>query len=187
MIALWYVSRGTGLALLIMLTAVVVLGALHSGRFAARRWPRFAIAEVHRNLSLVTLAFLVVHVATAIIDPYAGIRWLDALLPFVSTYEPFWLGLGAVASDLFLALIVSSMLRPRISPRAWRGLHWTAYACWPIALVHGFGIGGADSRLGWVLMLMLVCGVAVLIAAVWRYNARHPDTEARRRPWTGAR
>ncbi|NKQ55982.1 ferric reductase [Amycolatopsis sp. K13G38] len=187
MTALWYLSRATGLALLIMLTSVVVLGALHSGRFAARKWPRFAIAEVHRNLSLVTVVFLVVHVATAIIDPYAGIHWLDAVLPFVSSYHPFWLGLGAFASDLFLALIISSLLRPRISARAWRALHWTAYACWPFGLVHGLGIGGADSRLAWVLLLMLCCGVAVLIAVVWRYNARHPDTEARRRPWTGMR
>jgi sulfoxide reductase heme-binding subunit YedZ len=187
MTALWYASRATGLALLVMLTAVVVLGALNSGRFAARTWPRFAIADVHRNLTLVTVAFLVVHVATAIIDPYAGIHWLDALVPFVSSYHPFWLGLGAVASDLFLALIVSSLLRPKISQRVWRALHWAAYACWPVAVVHGWGIGGADSRLGWVLVLMLCCALAVLVAVGWRLATSHPDTEARRRPWAKAR
>ncbi len=187
MTVLWYTSRAAGLACLVLLTAVVVLGVLNSGRFAARRWPRFAVSDLHRNLSLVTVVFLAVHIATAIIDPYAGIAWLDAIIPFVSVYHPFWLGLGAVAFDLILALIVSSLLRPRISQRTWRGLHWTAYACWPLALVHGFGIGGADSRLPWVLLLMLVCAVAVLIAVVWRVNARHPDTEARRRPFTEVR
>ncbi len=64
---------------------------------------------MHRNLSLLTLAFLAVHVASAIIDPYAGIAWLDVVVPFVSTYHPFWLGLGAVALDLILAVVVTSV------------------------------------------------------------------------------
>lgn len=187
MTALWYASRATGLALLIMLTAIVVLGALNGGRFAARNWPRFAISDLHRNLSLVTVAFLVVHVATAIIDPYAGIAWLDAVVPFVSVYHPLWLGLGAVASDLFLALIFSSLLRPRISQRVWRALHWTAYACWPIAVLHGWGIGGADSRLAWVLVVMVICVLAVIVAVGWRLVSSHPDSEARRAPWTRVR
>jgi sulfoxide reductase heme-binding subunit YedZ len=187
MTALWYASRATGLALLVMLTAVVVLGALNGGRFAARNWPRFAISDVHRNLSLITVAFLVVHVATAIIDPYAGIAWLDAVVPFVSTYHPFWLGLGALASDLFLALIVSSLLRPRISQRVWRAVHWAAYVCWPVAVLHGWGIGGADSRLLWVLALIVVCVLAVIVAVGWRLASSHPDTEARRAPWAKAR
>ena len=187
MTALWYTSRATGLALLVMLTVVIVLGALNSGRFTTRTWPRFAVADVHRNLSLITVAFLVVHVATAIIDPYAGIGWLDALVPFVSVYHPFWLGLGAIAADLFLALILSSLLRPRISQRTWRALHWSAYACWPIAVLHGWGIGGADSRLSWVLVLMGLCVLAVVVAVTWRLVAHHPDTEARRRRWAKVR
>jgi predicted ferric reductase len=187
MTALWYASRATGLALLVMLTAVMVLGALNRGRFAARNWPRFAIADVHRNLSLVTVAFLVVHVTTAIIDPYAGIAWLDAVVPFVSAYHPFWLGLGAVASDLFIALIVSSLLRTRIRQRTWRAVHWAAYASWPIAVVHGWGIGGADARLVWVLVLMVICVLAVFAAVGWRLVSSHPDTEARRAPWARVR
>jgi predicted ferric reductase len=185
--ALWYASRATGLTSLVLLTAVVALGALNGGRFSSARWPRFAVAGVHRNLSLLTVAFLVVHIATAVIDPYAGIAWLNAVLPFSSSYHAFWLGLGAVAFDLFVALIVSSLLRPRIDVRIWRAIHWAAYVCWPVALAHGLGIGGTDSRLGWVLVLTGVCVLAVLGVVLWRVAASHPDTEARRQPWTGVR
>lgn len=172
--ALWYVSRATGLLALVLLTSVLVLGALTGGRASTGRWPRFAVAALHRNLTLLTLAFVVVHVSSAIIDGYAGIAWLDAVLPFVSVYHPFWLGLGAAAFDLFLALLGSSLLRPHINPRWWRGLHRAAYACWPIAVAHGLGIGGADSRTGWVLAVVGACAVAVASAVAWRASARVP-------------
>ncbi|MFC4949116.1 hypothetical protein [Pseudonocardia sp. GCM10023141] len=99
----WYLSRGTGLVSLLLLTSTVVLGALHSGRASTGAWPRFALHAVHRNLALLTVAFLGVHLSTAIIDPYAGITRLDTVLPFGASYHPFWLGLGATALDLLIA------------------------------------------------------------------------------------
>lgn len=187
MIALWYASRATGLVSLLLLSGVVVLGALNTGRFASANWPRFAVARIHRNLSLLAVAFLAVHISTAIIDPYAGIEWFGAVIPFIASYQPFWLGLGAVAFDLLVALIVSSLARPWIPLRLWRALHWGAYVCWPVAVAHGLGIGGADSRLLWVLLFTTGCVVAVVIALVWRASTRHADTQARRRPFQGIR
>ena len=95
--------------------------------------------------------------------------------------SPFWLGLGAVALDLVLAVVVTSLLRLRIGLRQWRAVHLSAYALWPVALLHGVGIGGADTRLGWVLALYLACAVAVLVAVVRRLLVRDPDRDARRR------
>jgi methionine sulfoxide reductase heme-binding subunit len=177
---LWFTSRGTGLVSLLLLTATVVLGSVHSGRVATIRWPRFTVHAVHRNLSLLALGFLAVHVATAIIDPYAGIGWVDALVPFVSSYHPFWLGLGTLALDLILALIITSLLRTRLPLRLWRGVHLCAYGLWPIALAHGLGIGGADSRLPWVLAVDAVCALAVVLALVRRLTAEDRDRDARR-------
>src|SRR5436190_363795 len=177
--ALWYASRATGLVTLLLFTATIVLGTLNVGRFNAGGWPRFVVAAVHRNVSLVALGFLMVHVATAIVDPYAGIGWLDAVVPFGSVYRPFWLGLGAVAGDLVLAIIVTSLVRVRIGVRLWRAVHWAAYACWPLAVVHGLGIGGADSHVGWVLALDVACLVAVVVAVGWRFAVVHADTRVR--------
>ena len=138
---MWYVARAAGIVSLLLLTGSVLLGILTSVRWFSDRWPRFTTTLVHRNLSLLAVVFLVVHVATVVIDGFAPIRWLDAIVPFASPYRPFWLGLGTVAFDLVLALIATSLLRNRIGPRLWRGTHWLAYACWPIAVVHGMGTG----------------------------------------------
>ncbi len=185
--ALWYASRATGLVSLLLLTAVVVLGTANGARFAAANWPRFTIAALHRNLSLLTVVFLTVHVATAVIDPYAGIGWISVVVPFTGHYSPFWLGLGAVALDVLLALIITSLCRPWINPRLWRAIHWAAYLCWPVAVAHGLGIGGADTRLRWVLVLTGVCILTVVVAVLWRASVQHPDTEGRRRPFQDAR
>ena len=185
--ALWYASRATGLVALVLLTSTTVFGLLGAGRLSIARWPRFAITSLHRNLSLLTVAFLGVHIATAVIDPYASIGWADAVLPFSARYQPLWLGLGAVAIDLLAALVVTSLLRERIGLRLWRGIHWTAYLCWPVAFAHGLGIGGADSHRLWVLSVDLLCLLAVAVALAMRSTATHQDTVARQQPHPAAR
>jgi len=179
--ALWYLSRGTGVVALLLLTGALVLGMLNAGRLTSERWPRFTISAIHRNVSLLSLVFLVIHIVSSIIDPYAGIRWLDAVVPFVSSYRSFWLGLGALSGDLMLAVLITSLLRPRINYRVWRAIHWLSYAVWPIALVHGIGTGITDDHVVWVLISDVVCGLAVLVALWWRLGSTHPDTEARTR------
>jgi methionine sulfoxide reductase heme-binding subunit len=168
--ALWYLTRGTGLVSLLLLTATVVLGVLQVNRWSSPRWPRFVTAGLHKSLSLLVTAFLGVHIATTVIDGYVTIRWVDALVPFIGSYRPFWLGLGALAFDLLLALIVTSLLRERIGYRAWRAVHWAAYLCWPVALFHGLGTG-TDTRVGVVLVLYLGSIAAVVGAVCWRLLA----------------
>lgn len=177
---LWFASRACGVVALALLTGTTVLGALHTGRAASAAWPRFVLHGLHRNLALLAVAFVAVHVATAIVDPYAGIRWIDAAVPFASSYHPFWTGLGAAALDLLAALVATSLVRTRLPLLLWQRLHRAAYGLWPVALAHGLGIGGGDSRLGWVRGIDVACAVAVAAAVVARLRARHPDTDARR-------
>jgi DMSO/TMAO reductase YedYZ heme-binding membrane subunit len=164
---LWYATRATGLVTLLLLTASVLLGLLTAGRFASLTWPRFLTQGLHRNVSLLVLVFLTLHVGTTVIDTYTNISLAAAFVPFASSYKAVWLSLGAVALDLMLALVVTSLLRDRLGYRSWRRVHWLAYACWPVALAHGFGIG-TDRRTIWVVSLDVACLAAVLIAAVWR-------------------
>jgi predicted ferric reductase len=177
---LWFVSRACGLVALLLLTGTVVLGCAHATRLSAGGWQRFTLHAVHRNLSLLALAFLAVHIGSAIVDGYVPLRWIDAAVPFVSQYHPFWLGLGAVAFDLFVAVLVTSLLRGRLSQRVWRTVHVASYALWPVAVIHGLGIGGSDSRLAWVIALNGLCAAAVAASITRRLLVRHPDTKARR-------
>lgn len=164
---LWYATRATGLVTLLLLTASVLLGLLTAGRFASLSWPRFLTQGLHRNVSLLVLVFLALHVATTVIDTYTNISLAAAFVPFASSYKADWLSLGAVALDIMLALVVTSLLRDRLGYRSWRRVHWLAYACWPVALAHGFGIG-TDRRTTWVVALDVACVAVVLIAAAWR-------------------
>ncbi len=170
--ALWYLTRGTGLVALVLLTASVVLGIMEISEWSRPHWPRFLTAGLHRNISLLATAFLVVHIATAVLDTFAPIGWLDAVVPFISRYRPIWLGLGALAFDLLVALIITSLVRRRLGYPAWRAVHWASYACWPVALVHGLGTG-SDTSTGWVLVMSLGCLAAVVLAVWWRlWNSR---------------
>lgn len=170
---LWYLTRGTGAAALLLLTTAVVLGVLTSVRWSSPRWPRFIIEWLHRNVSLVVLIFLAVHIASAVVDGFVALRWIDAVVPFSAGYKPLWVGFGAVAFDLLLAVTVTSLLRVRIGYRAWRIVHWSAYACWPIALVHSLGTG-SDTTRAWLLVVESVVVVSVIAAACWRLMARPP-------------
>src|SRR2546425_11365044 len=103
---------------LVLLTAVVGLGILSSLRFEATGWPRFLTAGLHRNLALVTLVFLGLHIVTAVVDPYTSLGWTAAVIPFSSYYRTFWLGLGTIAAELVAVIGLTTLARPVIGPRA---------------------------------------------------------------------
>jgi methionine sulfoxide reductase heme-binding subunit len=163
----WYLTRSTGAVALLLLSVAVALGVADVRRFSTPSWPRFVIDALHRNVSLLALVFLVLHILTAVLDSFASISPLDAFVPFVGSYRPFWLGLGAVAFDLLLAVILTSLLRGRVGPRAWRLTHWLVYACWPVALLHTLGTG-SDVRTTWLLALSGLCLALVLGAVLAR-------------------
>src|ERR1700733_1986612 len=167
MTAFWYMSRATGIVALVLLTAVFVLGIAVRGKSTLPGLPRFGTTELHRNISLLAVAFVAVHVLTAVLDSFVHIPLLAAVVPFSSGYERLWLGVGAVGFDLMLALILPSLLRGRLNPRLWRAIHLTAYLCWPIALVHSV-FASKDLR-QFPMMFIAIASVVLIIAAVaWR-------------------
>jgi predicted ferric reductase len=171
---LWYATRAAGLVTLLLLTASVLLGVLTAGRFASPRWPRFLTAGLHRNLSLLALAFVVLHVGTTVLDSYTSIQLSAAFIPFISGYKRIWLGLGAIALDLLIAVLATSLLRTRLGYRAWRLVHWCGYACWPVAVAHGAG-AGTDSRTSWAAAMTVGCVAMVAAAVAWRLLQRWPE------------
>lgn len=165
--AFWYLTRGSGVVALLLLTAAVVVGIVNALRWRSDRWPRFALTDAHKNLTLLSIAFVAIHVVTTVADGYAPIGLQDALVPFLSPYRPLWLGLGAVSFDLLLALVITSLLRASIPAGLWRGLHWFAYAAWPVAILHSLGTG-SDARTGWLQALGIGCVVLVAGAVLAR-------------------
>jgi sulfoxide reductase heme-binding subunit YedZ len=168
--SLWYATRASGIVTLILLTLTMILGLLTTSRAQARNWPGFAQQEIHRRISIIAVVFLAIHVLTSILDTYVHIGWFALVVPFASPYSRFWVGLGTIALDFMVAVFVSSLLRGRLKPGTWRGIHWLAYASWPVALAHTFGLG-TDSRERWVIALGVLCVLSVGVALAWRLHA----------------
>src|SRR5262249_4464448 len=101
------------------------------------------------------------------------VRLVNATVPFTGSYRPLGVGLGVVAFDLLAALVITSLLRQHIGYQAWRAVHWTAYACWPFAMLHGLA-AGTDTPTVWGR------AVAALVAAArgWRGRAAPPPAAA---------
>jgi DMSO/TMAO reductase YedYZ heme-binding membrane subunit len=182
---LWYLTRSAGVVSLLLLTGSTVLGVMATVRWRSERWPRFVTSGLHRNVSLLALAFLVVHIVSAVADGFAPIGWLDSVIPFHGTYRSVWLGLGAVAFDLLLALLVTSAVRQRLGYPAWRVVHWLAYGCWGLAVVHGLGTG-TDPKATWMQAVTIACVGAVVLAVWWRVVAGWPAPRGPRLAGLGA-
>jgi len=175
----WYLTRSTGAVALILLTAAVALGVADVKRWSSPRWPRFVIDSMHRNVSLLAMVFLVLHILTSVLDGFAPISLSDAVIPFAGAYRPFWLGLGAVSFDLLIAVVITSLLRQRIGFGTWRTVHWLTYASWPIALLHGLGTG-SDVKFTWMLAVTIICTIVVLGAVLARVLAGWPASSRAR-------
>ncbi len=172
--ALWYFGRGAGVTALVLFTLVMVLGVVVRAGKPLPGLPRFAVQAVHRTTSLTAVAFLVLHIGSLLFDPYAQLRLVDTVVPFVGSFKPLWQGLGTLALDLVLLLVISSLMRHRLGVRSWRILHWSAYLCWPIAIGHAVG-NGTDGTSTWLLAIVAICVAAVGAAIGYRLFGHYDD------------
>jgi methionine sulfoxide reductase heme-binding subunit len=180
-IDLWYATRATGLAAMVLMTATVVLGLTTARRAGNAKWPRFIQQDLHKRISLLTVVFLLVHILTSVLDSYVNIGWAAIVVPFTSAYDRFYVGLGAIALDLMIAVVISSLLRSHINAKVWRAIHWVSYVSWPVAMAHSIGTG-TDMRLGWVDGLVGLCCLVVVSTATWRFAGSMITNRGRRVP-----
>jgi sulfoxide reductase heme-binding subunit YedZ len=187
MTALWYIARGTGIVSVIMLSGSVALGIITSLKWTTKKWPRFVTQGLHKNVSLLSVVFLAIHIVTTVFDPVSPVHLFNAIVPFSGRYRPIGIGLGVIAFDLLLALIVTSLLKKQIGLKVWRAVHWSAYACWPFAMLHGLR-SGTDAHALWAEAVYAGCAAAVLTAIAWRIDAAtaEPTPTTRRRTPTAA-
>jgi methionine sulfoxide reductase heme-binding subunit len=173
---LWFATRGAGIVSLILFSAVACLGLLAVARTQARWWPRFLTVELHRNLALLSVVFLAIHILTAVLDPFTHLGLAAAIVPLASAYRPLPIAFGVVSIYLVAAVIVTSLLRERIGHRVWRAIHWTSYASFPLAVEHTL-TAGSDSFAQWMLGVTAVCVLAVGAALLYRATAGGTNRE----------
>ncbi len=181
-----------GVFALIGLTAAVGVGLLASDRIVMTPSGRIIAQAVHRAVSFGAVGFLLIHIVTEIIAGRS--QAADAVLPFLDQGRTLYLGLGTLASDLFLLILVTGILRARfatVRPTwAWRALHSAAYLAWVLGIIHGLLAGRtAKPYVDWSYgACVAAVGLALIVrvvAAGWvRETASSPVPEAP--PWLTA-
>jgi sulfoxide reductase heme-binding subunit YedZ len=148
----WYIARAGGIVAYALLTASVIVGLLLSGRSPSKRWPKFALEDVHRFLGILAGIFIVVHAFGLLIDNYLPFSITDLVVPGAASYRSFWTALGVVSAELLGALAITNHYRRRIPHALWRKAHRLNFAVWVLALFHGI-FAGTDTGSAWAITL----------------------------------
>ena len=167
---LWALGRGNGIVALAFMTLSVALGIATRSARPLFTLPRFGVADVHRFVALAGTLLVGLHMGLLLMDPYAKLKLIDFVVPFLGSYRPIWQGLGTVAVDLLIVIVITSLLRQRLGVRTFRVIHWTTYLLWPIAMAHALG-NGTDTGHLWFMAFAGVCALLVIIAVVFRLRA----------------
>ncbi|MHB8587784.1 MAG: hypothetical protein ACYDA0_02900 [Candidatus Dormibacteraceae bacterium] len=161
---LWFLDRSAGEVTLVLMSVAMVLGIVRASLPAA--YPA-SVEGAHANIALLTIAFAGLHVLASVLDPFAGLGPVDALVPFVSAYRGTWLGLGVISGYLYGVSVLVSWPARRLPRAVWIWLHRTMYAAWVLALVHSLGTGSdVQNKVFLLLNVTAVAGVLVVFLTV---------------------
>lgn len=177
----WYATRASGIVAWLLLTASVLWGVVLSTKaFPEHRRPAWLL-DFHRWLGALTVAFVVLHVASLIADSYVTFDIADVSIPFVSDWKPLPVALGIVAAWGLLAVEVTSLAMRRIPKKVWRAVHLVSYLIFWLTTLHAAFAGSDTSR-----ALYQVTGAASIVAVAWatvyRLTHRKPVRVTRPKP-----
>lgn len=166
----WYLARSAGIVAYLLLSTSVVVGTLLVGR-RDLRWPKFAVQEIHRFLSILTGVFIVVHGGGLLLDRVVPFSLTQALVPFSTSYRPFAVGLGVAAAELMAAVGITNHFRTRLPYKVWRRVHYLTILVWLGATAHGV-LAGTDRQDSWFIALVIVAACSVALAFLVRISGR---------------
>jgi hypothetical protein len=178
--AYWYSARAGGIVAYLLLWLGTLWGVLMSGKLAKGQWA----FGLHEFLSILAMVFAALHAIVLLGDAYIGFSVVNLLVPFTGPYRPLWTGFGTLALYLGVALIASFYLKPLVSRKLWRALHYLTYAVFTLALLHGV-MAGTDSSLLAVRWMYVLTGASLLYATLYRIftlQRRKPAAPAQSAP-----
>lgn len=163
----WIIARATGLTAYVLLTLSVLAGLIVKARPLGRALKTASVTDTHRFLSLLALGSIAVHGLALVLDKTVRISLAALVVPGLAGYRPVATGLGVVAAELAVLIIVSFRFRRQIGHRNWRRLHWATYLVFVFATAHGLA-AGTDSAHRWTTALYLAATFSVAAATAWR-------------------
>jgi predicted ferric reductase len=164
----WYLSRATAFVSLTILWLSMALGLGITNKLA-RLWPGAPAAfAIHEYVSLLGMAFALLHALVLLGDRYIDFTFVQILVPFSTVdYRPTWVGIGQTGFYVWLVLNLSFYVRSRIGPKTWRLLHYLSFGTYITGLLHGV-FSGTDSPAGWAQWYYWISGGSLLFLLVYR-------------------
>ena len=165
-----------GVLALIALCGSVVFGLIATDRMFMNPGHRVAVQAAHRAASFGAVAFLIVHIVTEILAQRVHV--LDSVVPFLSPFRTFYIGIGTISSDLVILLVITGIMRSRFISNGnawrWRAIHYTSYVSFVFGVWHGL-LGGRPGKpyVDWSYGF-LVAFVGVLLAIKVLSNSLRP-------------
>ena len=178
----WYTARSAGVVSWVLLAASVILGLALSTKALGRRARPNWLLDLHRFLGGAAVVFVGVHVVSIMLDSYVHFGLVEVLVPFTGSWHPAAVAWGIVGLYLLLAVEVTSLLRKRLSKRAWRLTHFLSFPLFVVATVHVLA-AGTDRRT--FLLRAVVASATIAIAALTAVRvaqASRTDTAPPRTP-----
>jgi ferredoxin-NADP reductase len=160
----WLASRAAGIVALVCIALSVGIGLAMAGRVS--RHGR-TLLVVHQQTALIGLVAIAVHGITLLGDRFLAPSIGDIALPFTSTFEPVWTGLGVSGGWLAAILGLSYWVRDRIGAGLWRRLHRATILVYVLSVAHAIG-AGTDASEPWMQLLLVVTGAPILFLFVLR-------------------
>ena len=178
----WYVTRASGIIAYLLLWFSTVLGLAVTSKYLDGMLDRIFTYDFHEFISLLAVAFTLVHVLVLTLDRYLPYSLAQILIPFISPYRPFWVGVGVIAFYVTILVTVTFYLRNRIGTRAFRVIHILSLLGYIGVTLHGY-YAGTDTALPTMQILYKVSGLAVLFLTVyWLVLLGLRKLETRRQP-----
>jgi predicted ferric reductase len=162
----WYVTRASGIIAYLLLWFSTILGLAVTSKYLDGMLDRLFTYDFHEFISLLSVGFTLVHVIVLMLDQFMPYSLTQILVPFISPYRPFWVGVGVIAFYIILLVTITFYLRNKIGTRAFRTIHVVSLAGYLGVTLHGY-YSGTDTALPSMQILYKVSGLAVLFLTIY--------------------
>jgi len=162
----WYVTRASGIIAYLLLWFSTILGLAVTSKYLDGMLDRLFTYDFHEFISLLSIAFTLVHILVLMLDKYLPYTFAQILVPFISPYRPVWVGIGVIAFYLIILVTITFYLRNKIGKRTFRTIHYLSLLSYIGVTLHGY-YSGTDTALPSMRILYDVSGLAVLFLTVY--------------------
>ena len=162
----WYVTRASGIIAYLLLWFSTILGLAVTSKYLDGMLDRLFTYDFHEFISLLSVGFTLVHVGVLMLDLYMPYSLAQVLVPFISPYRPFWVGVGVISFYIILLVTITFYLRNKIGRSAFRAIHVLSLLGYIGVTLHGY-FSGTDTALPSMHILYEVSGLAVLFLTVY--------------------